>query len=84
MIFYTQSNDTILLIVDRHFWKLRETNIELVFENKDLKASNSSDQWSESNFVFAHPLFHEIDSDYRGVVFFDELKVSPAKVRVIK
>jgi hypothetical protein len=76
LIVYSQTNDTIVLIVDKHFWKLREENSGLVFESQDFQASNSSKQWREDEYSFAHPVYDE--SEPRAVVFFHPIKYIPS------
>ncbi len=70
LIVFSQSNDTILLIVGRHFWRLQENDRKLVFDRPDFKASNSSEQWTESNYVFAYAVFDKSDDTYRGISLF--------------
>ncbi len=53
---FAHTDDTIILIVDRHFWKVQEKNTDLAFVRQDFQASNSSEQWTQSNFVYAFPL----------------------------
>ncbi len=78
LLVYSQSNDIIVLIVGRHFWKLREYNSGLVFDRKDFQASNSSEQWTESNFVSAYPLYN------RGLYLIQESKnMTPVGIKLL-
>ncbi len=70
LIVFSQSDDTILLIVDSHFWRLRENKTELVFDRQDFEASNSSEQWTEKNYVFAHPVYVSKTDKYIGIALF--------------